>query len=56
MVIVVPLVIAVAVTIWSLELVRYRPKRRPGVAARRLDSMGTAGRERQSRPDQSLRD
>ena len=28
-VIVVPLVIAVLVTLWSLEQVRYRPKKRP---------------------------
>ena len=35
-VIVIPLIIAVAVTLWSLEQVRYRPKkRRPaGVVAR----------------------
>jgi len=29
LVILVPLIIAVAVTLWSLEQVRYRPKRRP---------------------------
>ena len=33
-VIVVPLIIAIVVTLWSLEQVRYRPKkRRPGSAA-----------------------
>ena len=33
-VIIVPLIIAVAVTLWSLEQVRYRPKKRrpPGIA------------------------
>ena len=35
-VIVVPLIIAVAVTMWSLDQVRYRPKkRRPAPAAAR---------------------
>jgi hypothetical protein len=35
-VIVVPLIIAIAVTMWSLEQVRYRPKkRRPAPAATR---------------------
>jgi hypothetical protein len=29
-VIVVPLIIAIAVTLWSLEQARYRPKRRRG--------------------------
>lgn len=29
LVILVPLIIAVAATLWSLEQVRYRPKRRP---------------------------
>jgi hypothetical protein len=35
-VIVIPLIIAIAVTMWSLEQVRYRPKkRRPAPAATR---------------------
>ncbi len=35
-VIVIPLIVAVAVTMWSLEQVRYRPKkRRPASAAAR---------------------
>jgi hypothetical protein len=35
-VIVIPLIIAVAVTMWSLDQVRYRPKkRRPAAAAAR---------------------
>lgn len=35
-VIVIPLIIAVVVTMWSLEQVRYRPKKqRPASAARR---------------------
>jgi hypothetical protein len=35
-VIVIPLIVAVAVTMWSLEQVRYRPKkRRPAPVARR---------------------
>ena len=35
-VIVIPLIVAVAVTMWSLEQVRYRPKkRRPAPAADR---------------------
>ena len=51
-VIVVPLIIAVVVTLWSLEQVRYRPKRRrpprETVAARDSDTTedGPCGSER----------
>ena len=44
-VIVVPLIIAVVVTLWSLEQVRYRPKkRRPasGAARKTTDADGDA--------------
>ena len=44
-VIVVPLIIAVVVTLWSLEQARYRPKRRrsnvPRETAERLDKPAT---------------
>ena len=44
-VIVIPLIIAVAVTMWSLDQVRYRPKkRRPAsVAAREAAAPGDGG-------------
>jgi hypothetical protein len=47
-VIVVPLIIAVVVTMWSLEQVRYRPKkRRPTpVAAPETGASGNRGDER----------
>jgi hypothetical protein len=40
-VIVIPLIIAVAVTMWSLDQVRYRPKkrRRASVAARDAEAL-----------------
>ena len=46
-VIVIPLIIAAVVTIWSLDQVRYRPKkRRPApVAARETGSPADGGRE-----------
>jgi hypothetical protein len=50
-VIVVPLIIAVVVTMWSLEQVRYRPKkRRPASAAAR--ETGAAG-DRGDEPSES---
>jgi len=52
MVIVVPLVIAVAVTLWSLEQVRYRPKRRSGAATQRSDRGHPVNGQRDSRVDQ----
>jgi hypothetical protein len=43
-VIVIPLIIAVAVTMWSLDQVRYRPKkRRPASAAAREARMAADG-------------
>jgi uncharacterized membrane protein YwzB len=48
-VIVIPLIIAVAVTMWSLDQVRYRPKKRRGssVAAREAGSPADGGDESQ---------
>jgi hypothetical protein len=44
-VIVIPLIIAVAVTMWSLDQVRYRPKkRRPSSAAAARDAATPASR------------
>jgi hypothetical protein len=50
-VIVIPLIIAVAVTMWSLDQVRYRPKkRRPAsAAARDTGSAADGGVESQER-------
>jgi hypothetical protein len=50
-VIVIPLIIAVVVTMWSLEQVRYRPKkRRPSpVVARDTGSPADGGDESQER-------
>ena len=47
-VIVIPLIIAVVVTLWSLEQVRYRPKKRQPVtvAASGDDEADGAGSER----------
>jgi hypothetical protein len=45
-VIVVPLVIAILVTMWSLEQVRYRPKRRrPAATVGEADELRGAERE-----------
>jgi hypothetical protein len=45
-VIVVPLVIAIVVTMWSLEQVRYRPKRRrPAPTVGEVDEQRGAERE-----------
>lgn len=46
-VIVIPLIIAIAVTMWSLDQVRYRPKKRrpPSVAARETGASSSAGDE-----------
>jgi hypothetical protein len=52
MVIVVPLVIAVAVTLWSLEQVRYRPKRRPRWASQQSECAHAVDGQRESRLDQ----
>ena len=48
-VIVIPLIIAVAVTMWSLDQVRYRPKkRRPAsAAAREAGAPANGGEEAQ---------
>jgi hypothetical protein len=50
-VIVIPLIIAVAVTMWSLDQVRYRPKkRRPtSAAAREAGTSAEVGVELQER-------
>jgi hypothetical protein len=49
-VIVVPLIIAVAVTLWSLEQVRYRPKKRrpPRESRETRDSATTHDEPRES--------
>ena len=54
-VIVVPLIIAVVVTLWSLEQVRYRPKkRRPvNVAANGGGEAEGSGSERAERAERS---
>ena len=47
-VIVVPLIIAIVVTVWSLEQVRYRPKKRRAgnvVARETHETTGTAAEE-----------
>ena len=49
-VIVIPLIIAVAVTLWSLDQVRYRPKkRRPASAAREAAVSADGGDETKKR-------
>ena len=50
-VIVIPLIIAVAVTMWSLDQVRYRPKkRRPAsAAAREAEAPANGADEAQTR-------
>ncbi|MDF3017835.1 MAG: hypothetical protein K0R44_3060 [Thermomicrobiales bacterium] len=52
-VIVVPLIIAITVTMWSLEQVRYRPKkRRPRpVTAREIGAPGDRGDESSASSD-----
>jgi hypothetical protein len=40
-VIIVPLIIAIVVTAWSLEQVRYRPKKRRSTAAARREPRDT---------------
>jgi hypothetical protein len=56
-VIVIPLIIAIAVTLWSLDQVRYRPKkRRPAsVVARETDAAMERQGERVSREEPSSR-
>jgi hypothetical protein len=50
-VIVIPLIIAVAVTMWSLDQVRYRPKKRSpaSAAARETGTPAEGGLEPQER-------
>ena len=47
-VIVIPLIIAVAVTMWSLDQVRYRPKKRRPASAAARDAEGLIDRSGES--------
>jgi hypothetical protein len=44
-VIIVPLIIAVVVTLWSLDQVRYRPKKRRPAARVARETSGSGGRD-----------
>ena len=50
LVILIPLVIAVAVTLWSLEQVRYRPKRVRRPAVPTIDAVDDAAPENEPTP------